>query len=211
MSDDQSLNEFKKIVQRITEAETNDFFELAAMLGRNPKTDLAGANLNAVNLSGGDLRGANLRQTDLSDADLSQTDLSGADLTKSDLSCANLSGSNLTSTNFHDAKLEKARFINNQGLSESMKLDLKKRGAIVNDSSPENDINFEAYKKERKKWLGEYKGEYIVLVDGQLVDNDKSMDDLSKRVNLHYPGKFKFIKKIDDQEEKIIDIPINWN
>ena len=209
MSNDQSLNEFKKIVQRITEAETNDFFELADMLGRDPKTDLAGANLNGVNLSGGDLRGANLRQTDLRGTDLSQTDLSGADLTKADLSCANLSGTNLTSTNLNGAKLENAYFANNQGLSEFLKLDLSRRGAIFKDSSPEDDINFEVYKKERKKWLEEYKDEYIALVDGKLVDNDKSIDDLSERVNLHYPGKPKFIKKIDDQKEKIIDIPIN--
>lgn len=137
-----SIDEFKKTVQRVTEAETNDFFELADMLGRDPKTDLAGANLNGVNLSGGDLRGANLRQTDLGGADLSQTDLSGADLTKADLSCANLTEANLTRTNFNGARLENARFRNNQGLSEAMKLDLSKRGAKFDENShPEVEDN----------------------------------------------------------------------
>ncbi len=216
MSEDQSLNEFKKLVQYIAEAETNDFFELAKILGRNPKTDYAGANLNEVNLSYGDLQGANLRKTNLSSTDLTRADLSGADLSYADLSCANLTETNLSETNLSGARLEYARFRNNQGLSEAMKLDLSKRGAIFenSDSETENDINCEAFKKERKKWLEIYKGEYVALVDGQLVDHDKNKKNLTARLNLEYSDKPKFIQQVDYvdyKEEKITDVPIHWN
>lgn len=146
MDEEQFLKEFQEVMQRVIEAETNDFFELAKILGRDPKNDLAGADLSEVNLSGGDLRGANLRKTDLVGADLSQSDLSGADLTKADLSDANLTETNfiktnLTETIFKDAKLKYARFGNNPGLSEDMKLDLGKRGAIFENYHPEVEDN----------------------------------------------------------------------
>ena len=222
MSNDQSLNkfinEFTKVVQYITKAQTNNFFELADMLGQNPKTDFAGANLKEVNLSGGDLRGANLRQADLSGADLSQTDLSGADLTKADLSHANLIGANLiganlTATILNDARLEDAQFSNNQGLSESMKRYLRRRRANFDfddsHSKVKDDIdddNIVAFKDQKKTLLKKHKGEYVAFVDGELKAHDKSEDGLHARVNLQYPDKPKLIKKVEDQEEKIIDI-----
>jgi uncharacterized protein YjbI with pentapeptide repeats/DNA-binding Xre family transcriptional regulator len=121
--------------------------------------DLRGANLKRANLSDADLRGANLRRANLSDADLSDADLSDADLSsvnlsdadlrrsdlsdadlrRSDLRGANLSGANLFYANLRGADLsgadvKKTRFGDNQGISESMKLDLKLRGAIFEDA-----------------------------------------------------------------------------
>jgi uncharacterized protein YjbI with pentapeptide repeats len=96
--------------------------------------DLSGADLTGADLSGADLTRANLRGADLSGADLiganlSDADLSGADLTGADLTGADLSGADLSKT-----KVEKARFRSNSGISESMKQDLIKQGAIFEDS-----------------------------------------------------------------------------
>jgi uncharacterized protein YjbI with pentapeptide repeats len=88
------------------------------------RTDLSGANLSGANLSGANLSRANLSRANLSGADLSGADLSGADLSGADLIDANLS----------KTKVEKARFSSNLGISESMKQDLIKQGAIFEDS-----------------------------------------------------------------------------
>jgi uncharacterized protein YjbI with pentapeptide repeats len=121
--------------------------------------NLSGVNLSGVNLSGTDLRRANLSGTDLSGANLSGANLSGANLSGANLSGANLSGANLSGANLSDAKLsgaklrganlrgaklrgaflssavvEKAQFGANLGLTEEVKFDLKRRGAIFEDS-----------------------------------------------------------------------------
>ena len=143
-----SIEDFKKTVQRITEAETNDFFELAEILGRDPKTDLAGANLSEVNLQGGDLEGANLRCTDLSRADLSNVNLIGADLSRANLRGANLSSADLSNANLTDADLtyanltdtklsnitvENTRFGNNLGIDQTIKQELTTKKAVTED------------------------------------------------------------------------------
>ncbi len=64
--------------------------------------------------------------TNLNGADLSVTDLSSADL-----SYANLIGTNLMKANLSRTKVEKACLSKNLGLSEEVKLNLTKRGAIV--------------------------------------------------------------------------------
>ena len=61
------------------------------------------------------------------------TVLSGANLR-----CAILGDINLSKVNLSDAKLEKARLLNNAGISEEMKLDLKERGAIFEESNDNN-------------------------------------------------------------------------
>jgi uncharacterized protein YjbI with pentapeptide repeats len=60
--------------------------------------------------------------------------LSGADLSGANLSGANLSGADLMGANLSKTKVEKARFSSNLGISESMKQDLIKQGAIFEDS-----------------------------------------------------------------------------
>ena len=111
--------------------------------------DLTGANLFGANLSDADLSGANLSganpiRANLFDADLSYADLSGANLIGANLSGADLSGADLigayligadlSGANLSETKVEKARFSSNSGISESMKQDLIKQGAIFEDS-----------------------------------------------------------------------------
>jgi DNA-binding Xre family transcriptional regulator len=115
---------------------------------------LIGANLSGADLSGADLILAYLSDADLSDADLSgaylsDADLSGAYLSRAYLSGANLSGANLSGVNLSGADLsgadlsdadlsgiqvEMARFRNNLGITEQVKQDLIKQGAIFEDS-----------------------------------------------------------------------------
>ncbi len=96
--------------------------------------DLSGADLRSADLSGADLIGANLIGADLSGANLSGADLSGANLIVANLIGANLSGADLSGADLSGANVENTQFTNNQGISENMKQDLIKRGAIFADS-----------------------------------------------------------------------------
>ena len=143
MMENQSIDkEIENIIQRVQEAETDNFFELAKILGRDPKKDYAGANLHQCDLSNGDLKGAILRQTDFSSANLSGTDLSGADL----------SGADLTYTNLSNAKLEGVivvgtLFDNNVGLNLAEVNYLQKKGAIFRNSQLRSKVtNSNSYK-----------------------------------------------------------------
>ena len=93
------------------------------------RTNLRSQNLSGTNLSGAYLSGADLRGAYLRGGNLRGANLSGADLRGADLIDANLSGANLSKT-----KVERARFSSNSGISESMKQDLIKQGAIFEDS-----------------------------------------------------------------------------
>jgi uncharacterized protein YjbI with pentapeptide repeats len=94
----------------------------------------SGADLSGADLSGANLFGANLIRANLSDANLSGANLSDANLSGANLSGANLSGADLSGANLSNTKVEKARFSSNLGISESMKQDLIKKGAIFEDS-----------------------------------------------------------------------------
>jgi uncharacterized protein YjbI with pentapeptide repeats len=77
--------------------------------------DLSNNKPNRINLSGADMSGADLSDADVSCADLSYADLSGTDLSGTDLS---------------GTTVKNARFETNAGLTEDMKIDLVRRGAI---------------------------------------------------------------------------------
>jgi uncharacterized protein YjbI with pentapeptide repeats len=112
-------------------------------------TCLISANLSDADLSNSDLSYADLSYADLSRADLSDANLSGANFISAYLIRANLSGANLIGANLSDANLkranlsdadlkrarvENAEFGGSLGISESMKQDLIKQGAIFEDS-----------------------------------------------------------------------------
>jgi uncharacterized protein YjbI with pentapeptide repeats len=60
--------------------------------------------------------------------------ITGRSLSNADLSGANLSSAILSYANLSGADVENTRFGDNQGISESMKIDLRRRGAIFADS-----------------------------------------------------------------------------
>jgi uncharacterized protein YjbI with pentapeptide repeats len=133
---EQEFHEFQALMQRLETAETDDFLELATLLGRDPKTDLIGADLSGTDLKGKELIDANLNGVNLSGADLSNANLSNANLSGADLREANFYGSNLSSANLNEATVHGTKFGNNLGLSEAAKSDLRDRGALFNDSAP---------------------------------------------------------------------------
>lgn len=115
--------------------------------------NLGGADLSDANLSGADLRSANLSSANLSGTNLSNADLSGANLSNArlidavlhstnlrnaDLRNTNLSGADLSGADLSGAKLKNARFKDNLGLSQETKLNLKRVGAIFEDSVQED-------------------------------------------------------------------------
>jgi Pentapeptide repeats (8 copies) len=91
--------------------------------------NLMDADLSSANLNGTNLRGAKLNSTDLSNANLSSANLHGANLSSANLRGANLSGAILSYT----TNVYKAQFRDNQGISESMREDLRAQGAIFED------------------------------------------------------------------------------
>ena len=154
MTDEESLQELQDLIRGVVEAQTDDFSDLAKIAGLNPDEDFVGADLRGVNLRIADLRRANLsdadlRRANLSDADLSHANLSGVNLSHANLSGAILSDANLSGANLSGvfligailsgailsgAEVENARFGDNLGISQTMKLDLIRRGAIFEDS-----------------------------------------------------------------------------
>jgi hypothetical protein len=138
---EQEFQEFQALVQRIEEAQTDNFFKLAELLDRDPKRDFVGADLSGTDLRGGDLSGADLRDADLSDANLSGANLSGANLSGADLSRVNLSGANLNNADLSEANLsetnlsgaadvEGALLDSGLGLTKSEKVVLEERVSV---------------------------------------------------------------------------------
>jgi len=129
----QSESSLKEHIEKILQAKTHDFLELATLANLDYRVDFAGGVLRGTELRGIDFTGANLsranlRGADLCDADLSEAnlchaklggaDLSGAFLGDADLSYAdfhraslaltNLSGANLNGANLHEVNLVNA-------------------------------------------------------------------------------------------------------
>jgi Pentapeptide repeats (8 copies) len=102
-------------------------------------SDLIQANLNGANLSGAILRFTNLSGSDLNGANLGYANLYGADLRDANLSCAdlrdaNLYGADLRDANLRGVKVDNANFGYGEGISKTMREDLRARGAIFDDS-----------------------------------------------------------------------------
>ncbi|MEG3844082.1 pentapeptide repeat-containing protein [Microcoleus sp. herbarium14] len=95
--------------------------------------DFSDANLQNAKFGGADLSGAFLGNADLKGADLHKASLALANLSGADLSGANLLEVNLTNANLSGANVESAKFGNNSGLAEDVKVNLLQRGAIFED------------------------------------------------------------------------------
>ncbi len=129
----QNESSLKNIMEKILQAKSHDFIELATLANLNYRVDFAGGvlrgtELRGIDFSGANLSRANLRGADLCDGDLSEAnlchaklggaDLSGAFLGDADLSYAdfhraslaltNLSGANLKGANLHEVNLVNA-------------------------------------------------------------------------------------------------------
>ncbi|MBD2167319.1 pentapeptide repeat-containing protein [Calothrix membranacea FACHB-236] len=99
-------------------------------------SNLRRVNLEGANLKGANLEGANLRGRNLSFANLRGANLRGANLSFANLRGANLRGANLRGANLRGANVSGALFGRNFGLTEDVKLDLVRRGAIFGDQPP---------------------------------------------------------------------------
>ena len=177
-----NYEEFLSLIKKVENAETNDFCELALLIGRDPKTDFAGADLSYAELTGCDfshadlsytnLRGcnliaANLRYCNLFGADLSNANLQGSDLAYANLTCCNLSNVNLNSVDLSLVDLSVA----NQEDLQSQPLDTVDNESKINQTIlqryssdifhdvkhhrleyPQVKSNFEASKSYRKVW-----------------------------------------------------------
>ncbi len=58
MANKESIQKLQDLIQRVVEAETDDFSALVEIAGLDPLQDFAGANLSGANLSGANLSGA---------------------------------------------------------------------------------------------------------------------------------------------------------
>jgi hypothetical protein len=73
----------------------------------------------------------------------------------------------------------------------------------------EKDPNYIAYQSLLKQddWYNRHKGQYVIFVDGKLVDYDHDKKTLLERVNEIYKEKPKFYEKVDRTRPRAIDIP----
>ncbi|NER19202.1 MAG: pentapeptide repeat-containing protein [Symploca sp. SIO1C2] len=192
MNNTEAYQELELIIEQVLNAPTDDFAELATKAELALVDDLAGANLREVDLSSVDLRGADLRRADLR-------------------------GAILTQTNLTDAKVEKALFGNNLGLSEATKQELEKLGAI-----------FEELQQSNLTWLTHLRqilqplslpdqilaqlldscqeaaqssllvgAKLLYAVEGLFPNQSKTLNQLAQRVILGYPRS----SKVDPQAE----------
>lgn len=102
-----TADDFSQLAKQIEDADTNNFFVLAQILGRDPKADFAGADLSYT-----DLTDADFQDADLSNTNLAGADLKGSNFTNADLSGANLENANLTNALLNHAKLSNANLVN---------------------------------------------------------------------------------------------------
>jgi uncharacterized protein YjbI with pentapeptide repeats len=110
ISSEVDYHNLQKMMEKITQANTDNLLELAELAGLNPSDDFAGANFLGTDLSGLDLSGnnleyINLRGAVLTDVDLSEANLSHAKLSGADLSGAFLENANLSYADLHCASL----------------------------------------------------------------------------------------------------------
>jgi predicted aspartyl protease len=192
------------LIQRIVEADTDDFFELGELVGLNPSADFAGSDLHEVDFSGGNLQGANLRKTNLSGAILRDTNLRGADLSYSDLSGADLTGSDLTDAILDNVSAENAKFINAEGIYERVKLELIEQGAIFEKQSPSEaaDPNIIAFQHliSNSNFLEENKRKWVALVGGNVIsikDDEQKLRQHLKQLKL--PNQEAYIHEIEHE------------
>jgi uncharacterized protein YjbI with pentapeptide repeats len=86
MAEPANFAELEQQIEAVLQADSIDFFELAEMLGLDPKQDFVGADLSGVDLSGKDLSYANFTRATLRGANFSNSNLNGADFTDANLS-----------------------------------------------------------------------------------------------------------------------------
>jgi len=135
---DASLRDAFLVSANLVSANLRDAFLSGAFLSDASLRDafLLNANLRDANLRNASLFNANLSGADLSGADLRDSILFNANLRDADLSGAYLRDSNLRDADLIGAKVNGTRFGGNLGISEDMKLDLIRRGAIFEDFPP---------------------------------------------------------------------------
>lgn len=100
------------------------------------RVNLRGANLRSANLELAILRDANLELADLRGANLELAMLLNANLERADLRGANLERTDLRGADLHGAIVVNALFAGTVGLTDDMKRDLERRGAIFGDRPP---------------------------------------------------------------------------
>ena len=124
-----SLSELASFAERAERAA--ELSELAA--SRAELSELAAelVELTGTKLTNARLVKANLAYSQLNDVNLAEANLIGANLNNAELLRANLTNADLSGAN-----VKNARFGYNKGISESLRIDLVKRGAIFEDSPP---------------------------------------------------------------------------
>ena len=180
----------EETIKLIEEAKTDDLFELAKIMGQNPKTDWAGADFHECDLSNGDLADANLKYINLSSAKLINCNLRRANLTGADISGADFTGADITDTIFEQTRAENAIFSHNVGIYERIKLELIDKGAIVQIESDEpetssrhKDVNTKAYEQLCKLKYEQYKGKWVAFDNGELIASGETENEIIKKMS----------------------------
>ncbi|MGK7957656.1 MAG: response regulator [Crocosphaera sp.] len=89
--------------------------------------------------------------------------------------------------------------------------------SIINDQldklDKEHDVNLIAYEraKQNSEWLKQYTNQYVAFIDGEFFDSSPNKFELLKLIRAKYPDKHRFFTKVDEIEEKPIDLSMaSW-
>ena len=74
----------------------------------------------------------------------------------------------------------------------------------------QEDKNYVAYQNSLRsdEWFERYKGQFVVFVDGQFVDNDYNKNEILERVRDKYKDIPRFFTKVT-REKEIVCLPIS--
>ena len=135
LSLDRTLNrtlDYALISARALDRALDSALDRASDLNRALASDLK--HNQQLNLERADLTNTNLRKINFRETNLTEANFTGADLTEADLTGAIVTRAILT-----DADVTRTIFSENEGLTDTDKIDLQRRGAILLDP-PSSDV-----------------------------------------------------------------------
>lgn len=65
----------------------------------------------------------------------------------------------------------------------------------------------EAYAAQHAQILEKYRGEYIAMYQGEIVDHDKGITELFERIDQRFPDETVLLKEVKEQIDEVINIP----
>ena len=63
-----------------------------------------------------------------------------------------------------------------------------------------------AFEKHLSRMLREYPGEYVAILDGEIVDHKQTWEELAESTHQRFPDKFVFLEKVIPKTKTVVDM-----